>query len=142
MFFTRGNLPPSSLSSHHPVVQFLVAFERCKMSDERVNKEGIQHDNSHDSSSDSGPSAGVDERKLKWKLDLSILPLMASIFFLALIGQSNIGNAYKAGLAEDLSLSPKQFANVNSLFLVGNVIGQLPGTLLLRQLGPQRQVSF
>ncbi|KAK8061806.1 hypothetical protein PG994_008172 [Apiospora phragmitis] len=85
--------------------------------------------------------AGANERLLKWKLDLFILPLLVSIFFLAVIGQSNIGNAYQAGLAEDLSLTPKMFANVNSLFLVGYVVGQLPATLLLRQLGPQRQFA-
>ncbi|KUL83815.1 hypothetical protein ZTR_06622 [Talaromyces verruculosus] len=100
-----------------------------------------QDSDSHDISLDYGPSMGVSERRLKWKLDLFILPLVASIFFLALIGQSNIGNAYKAKLAEDLSLTPKQFANLNSFFLVGNVVGQLPGSLLLRKLGPQRQFS-
>jgi hypothetical protein len=83
---------------------------------------------------------GVSERKLKWKLDLFILPLLSSIFFLAVIGQTNIGNAYQAGMAEEVSLTPKMFANGNSLFLVGQVVGQLPATLSLRQLGPQRQV--
>jgi len=111
--------------------------------DEKDSKPS-RRDNVNDSSLESGPAestpVGVSERKLKWKLDLLILPLLASVFFLAVIGQTNIGNAYKAGLAEDLSITPKKFANVNSLFLVGNVVGQLPGTLLLRQLGPQRQV--
>ncbi|PVH92544.1 MFS general substrate transporter [Periconia macrospinosa] len=86
-------------------------------------------------------ASGVNERKLKLKLDLFILPLLASIFFLAVIGQSNIGNAYQAGLAADLSLTPHMFANVNSLFIIGYVVGQLPATLLLRHLGPQRQFA-
>ncbi|KAK6850354.1 hypothetical protein PG995_014187 [Apiospora arundinis] len=103
--------------------------------------EDVQH---HPPGSDheaSIPTVGANERRLKWKLDLLILPLLVSIFFLAVVGQSNIGNAYQAGLAEDLSLTPKMFANVNSLFLVGYVVGQLPATLLLRQLGPQRQFA-
>lgn len=33
------------------------------------------------------------------------------------------------------------FTNITSVLLVGTVLGQLPGTLLLRNLGPQRQVS-
>lgn len=94
--------------------------------------------------SDSGPenklASDVNETKLKLKLDLFILPLLASIFFLAVIGQSNIGNAYQAGLAADLSLTLQMFANVNSLFIIGYVVGQLPATLLLRHIGPQRQV--
>jgi hypothetical protein len=114
------------------------------MSGNKKDPKQLSRDDVNDSSLESRPEestpVGVSERKLKWKLDLFILPLLASIFFLAVIGQSNIGNAYKAGLAEDLSLTPKMFANVNSLFLVGDVVGQLPATLLLRQLGPHRQV--
>lgn len=92
------------------------------------------------SSTENTIPVGVSERRLKWKLDLSIMPLLASIFLLAVLGQSNIGNAYSAGLAQDLAITPKMFANTNSLFLVGSVVGQLPATLLLRKLGPQRQV--
>lgn len=114
------------------------------MSGNEKDSKQSSRDNVKDSSLESAPeeiiTVGVSEAKLKLKLDLFILPLLASIFFLAVIGQSNIGNAYKAGLAEDLPLTPKMFANVNSLFLVGYVVGQLPATLLLRQLGPQRQV--
>ena len=102
----------------------------------RADVNGSSLDSRHEEST----LVGVSERKLKWKLDLFILPLLSSIFFLAVIGQTNIGNAYQAGMAEELSLTPKMFANVNSLFLVGQVVGQLPATLLLRQLGPQRQV--
>lgn len=98
------------------------------------------NDSPLESGLDEIPPTIVNERKLKWKLDLFILPLLASVFFLAVLGQSNIGNAYQAGLAEDLSLTPKMFANMNSLFIVGYVVGQLPATLLLRHLGPQRQV--
>ncbi|KAL6796270.1 major facilitator superfamily domain-containing protein [Trichoderma sp. SZMC 28013] len=93
------------------------------------------------SSTENTIPVGVSERRLKWKLDLSIMPLLASIFLLAVLGQSNIGNAYSAGLAQDLAITPKMFANTNSLFLVGSVVGQLPATLLLRKLGPQRQFA-
>ena len=115
-----------------------------KMSGSEKEPQQSSRDDVNDSSVESGldesTPVGVSERKLKWKLDLFILPLLASIFFLAVIGQSNIGNAYQAGLAQDLSLTPKMFANVNSLFIVGYVVGQFRATLLLRQLGPQRQV--
>jgi hypothetical protein len=114
------------------------------MSGNEENPKQLLRDDVNGSSLDSrheeSTPVGVSERKLKWKLDLFILPLLSSIFFLAVIGQRNIGNAYQAGMAEKLSLTPKMFANVNSLFLVGQVVGQLPATLLLRQLGLQRQV--
>jgi hypothetical protein len=85
----------------------------------RVDVNGSSLDSRHEEST----LVGVSERKLKWKLDLFILPLLSSIFFLAVIGQTNIGNAYQAGMAEELSLTPKMFANANSLFLVGQVVG-------------------
>lgn len=114
------------------------------MLDEEKDSKQLSQGDVNDSSQESGHGEStpveISERRLKWKLDLFIMPLLASIFFLAVIGQSNIGNAYQAGLAQDLALTPKMFANVNSLFIVGYVVGQFPATLLLRQIGPQRQV--
>lgn len=43
---------------------------------------------------------------------------------------------------EDLHLSPRMYSTISSLFLVGFILGQLPGTLLLRQLLPHRQVCY
>ncbi|KAF7559022.1 hypothetical protein G7046_g5134 [Stylonectria norvegica] len=82
------------------------------------------------------------ERKLVWKLDLIILPLLSSIYFLAQMGRSDLGNAKIAGMDDDLYLTPKQYSNVASLFLVGYIVFQLPGTLLLRMIGPPLQFGL
>lgn len=80
------------------------------------------------------------EKRAKLKTDLFILPLLASIYFLAQMGRSDLGNAKVAGLDEDLSLTPDMYSNVASIFIVGYLVFQLPGTLLLRQIGPPLQV--
>ncbi|CAM1508887.1 Fc.00g026260.m01.CDS01 [Cosmosporella sp. VM-42] len=82
------------------------------------------------------------ERKLVWKLDLIILPLLSTVYFLAQMGRSDLGNAKIAGMDDDLYLTPKQYSNVASIFLVGYIIFQLPGTLLIRKMGPPLQFGL
>ncbi|RYP11172.1 hypothetical protein DL765_007859 [Monosporascus sp. GIB2] len=84
---------------------------------------------------------GKSERKVKLKIDFFILPLLASIYFLAQMGRSDLGNAKVAGLDEDLNLTPDMYSNVAAIFYVGYLLFQLPGTLLLRKIGPANQFS-
>ncbi|KAI1375289.1 putative pantothenate transporter [Hypoxylon crocopeplum] len=80
-------------------------------------------------------------RRVKWKLDLFILPLMSSVYFFATMGKSDLGNAKIAGLTEELNLSPGDYSNAATMFLVSTVIFQLPGTLLIKKIHPNRQFS-
>ncbi|KAH8899811.1 MFS general substrate transporter [Thozetella sp. PMI_491] len=102
---------------------------------------GVSTDNLTQDCSSNEPDPGINEKRLKWKLDLYIMPMLISIFFLAQMGRSDIGNAKSAGMDDELQLTPGMFSNIGSMFLVGYIIGQLPGTLLLRILGPQYQFA-
>lgn len=111
----------------------------------------------HDASTDSSPQDEAADRNLLWKLDLWILPLLSLVFFLASMasfpsnvvvgaqlltriqGRSDIANAKIAGLDESFNLSPSDYSNLASLFLVGYTIFQLPGTLLMKFIGPPNQ---
>lgn len=42
----------------------------------------------------------------------------------------------------DLKLTPKMYSNAASIFLVGYLIFQLPGTLLVRKIGPPLQFGL
>lgn len=57
-------------------------------------------------------------------------------------GRSDLANAKVAGMDKDLRLTAQMYSNVSSIFLVGYILFQLPGTLLLRKIGPPRQVPF
>lgn len=100
------------------------------------------------------------ERRVKWKIDLLILPLLSTVYFLASMvyhkmnrllacasadvskGRSDLGNAKIAGMSKELQLTPKQYSNVASIFYVGYICLQLPGTLLVRKIGPPLQVCY
>ncbi|KAI1455775.1 putative pantothenate transporter [Annulohypoxylon moriforme] len=80
-------------------------------------------------------------RRVKWKLDLFILPLLSSVYFFATMGKSDLGNAKIAGLSEEMSLSPGDYSNAATVFLVATIVFQLPGTLLIKKIHPNRQFS-
>lgn len=75
--------------------------------------------------------------KLKWKIDLWILPMITFIYFLAAMDRSDIGNAQTAGMQKAIGASNGDWTNVVSLFYVGFVIGQGAGVFTLRSLTPQ-----
>ncbi|KAL1610817.1 hypothetical protein SLS60_002488 [Paraconiothyrium brasiliense] len=79
------------------------------------------------------------ERRILWKLDLTILPLLISVQFLAQMAKSDLGNAQVAGLSEELNLSAKQYSDLAIMILVGYILFQIPGTMLIKKLGPSYQ---
>lgn len=56
-------------------------------------------------------------------------------------GRSDLANAKVAGLSDELSLSPQDYSNAATVLLVAYVVFQLPGTLLIKQIGPARQFA-
>ena len=51
------------------------------------------------------------ERKLLWKTDAFLVPLLTLSFLSAYLDRSNIGNAAIAGMPEDLDLTDQQLAS-------------------------------
>lgn len=51
----------------------------------------------------------VTERRLVWKFDLRILPLLALMYLFNSLDKSNMGNAKTAGLVDDLGLKGNQY---------------------------------
>ncbi|KAM0749079.1 MFS general substrate transporter [Meredithblackwellia eburnea MCA 4105] len=74
------------------------------------------------------------------KLDLTVLPLAAIIYFLSFLDKSNLGNASVAGLRTDLKLSSHQYLTVVTCTYVLYIICELPSNLLLRKVGPQYMI--
>ncbi|KAJ5157321.1 uncharacterized protein N7482_008421 [Penicillium canariense] len=83
----------------------------------------------------------VKERKLLWKLDLCICPLVMSIFLVAYLDRSNLGNAAVAGMPEDIGLVGNQLGNAVSLFYATYVFFEIPFSMLLKKLRPNRLIS-
>ncbi|KAF4985680.1 hypothetical protein F66182_16904, partial [Fusarium sp. NRRL 66182] len=71
------------------------------------------------------------ERKLLFKLDVSILVFACLCFFVKYLDQTNISNAYVSGLKEDFSLNGNQLNYFNVCYYTAYVVFQVPGLLLL-----------
>lgn len=88
-----------------------------------------------------------EEKRLIVKLDLLIIPYAVIAYWIKYIDQSNlsksfsrslsqdvltarIANAYVSGLKEDLGFASNQLVELNSMYIAGAVIGQLPFTFL------------
>ncbi|KAJ5899567.1 hypothetical protein N7495_004311 [Penicillium taxi] len=73
----------------------------------------------------------AEERKLLFKLDLSILIFACLCFFVKYLDQSNISNAYTSGLKEDFDLNGNQLNYMNVCYFTAYVVFQIPGLLLM-----------
>ncbi|KAL4875630.1 major facilitator superfamily domain-containing protein [Aspergillus karnatakaensis] len=78
------------------------------------------------------PSAyPIEERKLLFKLDVSILVFACLCFFVKFLDQTNITNAYVSGLKEDFGLYGNELNYFNICYVSAYVIFQIPGMLLM-----------
>ncbi|KAK8115211.1 major facilitator superfamily transporter [Apiospora kogelbergensis] len=81
------------------------------------------------------------ERKPKWKVDCTVLPLLTSGLLAAQIDKMNLASALTAGFASDISVDQNTINLGNQLMYLGVVILEIPSNLLLQRIGPQRWIS-
>ncbi|KAI9926051.1 hypothetical protein ASPWEDRAFT_169918 [Aspergillus wentii DTO 134E9] len=75
-----------------------------------------------------------DERWLILKLDLLIVPYAFLSYWVKYIDQANINNAYVSGVKEDLNLHGNELVQLQTMYTVGAVVGQLPFVYLFTKL--------
>ncbi|CRG87043.1 Pantothenate transporter liz1 [Talaromyces islandicus] len=71
------------------------------------------------------------EKRLLFKLDVSILVFACLCFFVKYLDQTNISNAYVSGLKEDFNLNGNQLNYLNVCYFTAYVVFQVPGLLLM-----------
>jgi MFS family permease len=81
-------------------------------------------------------------RRLLWKIDLRILPILTILYIFAAMDRSDLGNAQVAGMQADLGATSKQWTLVAALFYVGYIVAQPVGALYLRRISPPIIFSF
>ncbi|KAF2161167.1 hypothetical protein M409DRAFT_59424 [Zasmidium cellare ATCC 36951] len=75
-------------------------------------------------------------RRIVRKIDMRLLPVLATIYSFALIDRVNLPNARIAGMDEDLGLSiGNRYTLVTMIFFVPYVIFQFPANIVIRKLG-------
>ncbi|KAJ4327699.1 hypothetical protein N0V84_001806 [Fusarium piperis] len=84
-----------------------------------------------------GPQIDTDaEKKLRRKIDLYIVPLVAVLYLFCFIDRTNIGNARLANFEQDLGLKGNDYNLVLSVFYITYAIFETPATLLCKVMGP------
>ncbi|KAI1794360.1 MFS general substrate transporter, partial [Ganoderma leucocontextum] len=80
----------------------------------------------------------VDPRTVLRKLDLRLLPVACTLYFLCSLDRTNIGNAKVAGLVTDLHLTGVQFNLCVAILLIPYSLLDVPSNIALKKIGPSR----
>jgi hypothetical protein len=79
------------------------------------------------------------EKRLVWKFDLRILPILAVMYLFNALDKSNLGNAKTAGLEKDLGMKgTNQYNTILSIFFVPYVLTAPFLAILGKKYGPSR----
>ncbi|KAL1311883.1 hypothetical protein AAFC00_001955 [Neodothiora populina] len=76
------------------------------------------------------------EARLRWKIDLCIVPTVALLYLFCFIDRANVGNAKLAGLEKDLHLKGYDYNIVLSVFYISYILFEIPSNMACKYFGP------
>ncbi|WFD42255.1 hypothetical protein MPSI1_000896 [Malassezia psittaci] len=77
------------------------------------------------------------ERRLRFKLDLQIVPLCLLLYFLSFLDRTNIGQAKLNGLQKDLLKSSMDYTIALVVLYPPYIVLEIPSNLVLKRIGPK-----
>ncbi|KAI0202889.1 MFS general substrate transporter [Astrocystis sublimbata] len=84
------------------------------------------------------PSA---ERRLRWKIDLHIYPILFVLYIFAYLDRINIGNARIQGLTEDLNLYGNRYNIALFVYFIPYIILETPSNMIIKKVRPSWYLS-
>ncbi|KAL6252546.1 hypothetical protein RBB50_000265 [Rhinocladiella similis] len=81
-------------------------------------------------------------RKILWKLDLTVIPVVSIIYLLAYLDKANIGNARVAGLEETIGLTDWSYKMAVTVTYIPYMLVEIPSTLFLKKIGPKIMIPL
>ena len=88
------------------------------------------------------PISAKEARKLRWKIDLIILPIIAISVILGAVDKVVISNAKIYGMMEDAHLTSSEYSWVGSILYFGYLIFEYPAALLIQRYPVAKFFSF
>ncbi|KAI1371431.1 MFS general substrate transporter [Hypoxylon crocopeplum] len=76
-------------------------------------------------------------RKVLWKLDTRILPVLAVLFLCSFLDRTNVGNARLYNLEADIGITDHQYDQGLAVFYASYILSEIPSNLILKKLTPQ-----
>ncbi|CZR51344.1 related to allantoate permease [Phialocephala subalpina] len=80
------------------------------------------------------PFTAEEERRVKLKTDLVILPLLCGVFFLQYLDKQSLSYASVFGLITDLKLKGTEYSWCSSIFYIGQLVSEYPFIYLMSRL--------
>ncbi|QKX57591.1 uncharacterized protein TRUGW13939_04709 [Talaromyces rugulosus] len=81
-------------------------------------------------------------RRILWKLDIQILPLLALIFLCSFLDRTNVGNAKIIGLEADTGINDNEYDIGLAVFYLFYVCSEVPSNLVLKKASPKLWLPF
>ncbi len=81
------------------------------------------------------------EKKLLWKLDLHVLPILWLLYMFVFLDRVNIGNAKIEGLTKDLHMSGAQYNMASMILFVPYILLEVPSNIVLKKVAPSVWLS-
>ncbi|KAJ5110675.1 hypothetical protein N7532_001210 [Penicillium argentinense] len=81
-------------------------------------------------------------RRILFKLDTRILPMLALLFLCSFLDRTNVGNAKIYGLEKDINISDQQYDVGLTVFYLTYVCSELPSNLVLKKASPKIWLPF
>ncbi|KAK5096206.1 hypothetical protein LTR24_002611 [Lithohypha guttulata] len=75
-------------------------------------------------------------KKILWKMDLRIIPMVTTLYLLSFLDRGNIGNARVLGMAEDINLAANEYNIALMVFFFPYALLEVPANILLKKLRP------
>ncbi|OJJ02111.1 hypothetical protein ASPVEDRAFT_887768 [Aspergillus versicolor CBS 583.65] len=83
-----------------------------------------------------------EERHIRRKVDLIIIPVLALAFFALQMDRGNISAAMTSTLMDDLGVNTNAINVGSQLMSAGIVLTEIPSNILLQRFGPKKWLSF
>ncbi|KAL2863120.1 putative MFS transporter [Aspergillus lucknowensis] len=76
-------------------------------------------------------------RRILFKLDTRILPILAILFLCSFLDRTNVGNAKILGLEDDLNITNHQYDIGLTLFYLFYILSEVPSNLIIKKASPK-----
>ncbi|EXJ91985.1 hypothetical protein A1O3_00535 [Capronia epimyces CBS 606.96] len=87
------------------------------------------------------PITAQESRRLLWKIDLILIPILSTTCILAAVDKVIISNAAIYGMRTDAHLVGNQFSWVGSIFYFGYLLFEYPGAMLIQRFPVAKVLS-
>ncbi|RHZ55314.1 allantoate permease family MFS transporter [Aspergillus thermomutatus] len=107
-------------------------------------KDDCTHSAIEDIKSSSSPPNEVDqaaEKRLLWRCDLHVVPILTLLFMFAFLDRINIGNARLMGLEKDLGMTGHEYNIALFVFFIPYILFEVPSNMLLKKMKPSWWLS-